>query len=65
MRQTEQKLFRGSTAKAIVEVLSLLGVDRVFGLPGIQNTELFDELADAPFDTWPTLMRGLRGDLVL
>ena len=51
MRQTEQKLFRGSTAKAIVEVLSLLGVDRVFGLPGIQNTELFDELADAPFDT--------------
>jgi acetolactate synthase-1/2/3 large subunit len=39
-------------AGAIVEVLQFLGVDRVFGLPGVQNVELFDALADAPFATF-------------
>ena len=29
-----------------------MGVDRVFGLPGVQNVELFDALADAPFATF-------------
>ena len=39
-------------AQAIVETLRLLEVDRVFGLPGVQNIELFDALADAPFSTF-------------
>jgi len=39
-------------ASAIVEVLKLLDVERVFGLPGVQNIELFDALADAPFATF-------------
>ena len=39
-------------ASAIVEVLKLLEVERVFGLPGVQNIELFDALADAPFATF-------------
>ena len=39
-------------AQALVETLGLLKVDRVFGLPGIQNIELFDALADAPFPTF-------------
>ena len=39
-------------AEAVVETLKLLGVERVFGLPGVQNIELFDALADAPFSTF-------------
>lgn len=39
-------------AQAMVEVLQTLAVDRVFGLPGVQNIELFDALADAPFATF-------------
>jgi len=39
-------------AEAIVETLELLKVERVFGVPGIQNIELFDALADAPFSTF-------------
>ena len=39
-------------AQAIVKTLRLLEVDRVFGLPGVQNIELFDALADAPFATF-------------
>jgi len=31
-----------TTAEATVEALRLLEVQRVFGLPGIQNIELFD-----------------------
>jgi acetolactate synthase-1/2/3 large subunit len=42
-----------------VEVLKLVEVERVFGLPGVQNIELFDALADAPFQTFtPTNERG-------
>jgi acetolactate synthase-1/2/3 large subunit len=41
-----------TAAQAIVETLRLLEVDRVFGLPGLQNIELFDALADAPFSTF-------------
>jgi len=41
-----------TTAEATVEALRLLEVQRVFGLPGIQNIELFDALADAPFPTF-------------
>ncbi len=41
-----------TAAVATVEALKLLGVERVFGLPGIQNIELFDALADAPFPTF-------------
>ncbi len=39
-------------ARAIVETLQSLKVDRVFGLPGVQNIELFDALADATFSTF-------------
>ena len=39
-------------AQAIVETLELLKVDRVFGLPGVQNIELFDAFADASFSTF-------------
>ncbi|MBK8478387.1 MAG: thiamine pyrophosphate-binding protein [Opitutaceae bacterium] len=39
-------------AEAIVAVLSLLEVKRVFGIPGVQTIELFDALADAPFRTF-------------
>ena len=39
-------------AEAIVRTLTILEVERVFGLPGIQNIELFDALADAPFSTF-------------
>ena len=39
-------------AEAIVETLRRLNVERVFGLPGLQNIELFDALADAPFPTF-------------
>jgi len=41
-----------TVAVAVVEVLKQLGVERVFGLPGVQNTELFDALADAIFPTF-------------
>jgi acetolactate synthase-1/2/3 large subunit len=41
-----------TAAEATVEALRLLEVQRVFGLPGIQNIELFDALADAPFPTF-------------
>ena len=40
-----------TVAGAVVETLRILNVERVFGLPGIQNIELFDALADAPFTT--------------
>ena len=53
---TDMKLHPDSVsttaAVATVEALKLLGVERVFGLPGIQNIELFDALADAPFPTF-------------
>ena len=38
-------------AEAVVATLERLGVERVFAIPGIQNLELFDALADAPFPT--------------
>jgi acetolactate synthase-1/2/3 large subunit len=41
-----------TAAEATVEALKLLAVERIFGLPGIQNIELFDALADAPFPTF-------------
>jgi acetolactate synthase-1/2/3 large subunit len=41
-----------TVAGAVVEVLKQLGVEQVFGLPGIQNIELFDALADAIFPTF-------------
>lgn len=41
-----------TVAKAVVEVLHQMGVTQVFGLPGIQNIELFDALADATFSTY-------------
>jgi len=41
-----------TVAVAVVEVLKQLGVERVFGLPGVQNIELFDALADAIFPTF-------------
>ena len=41
-----------TVAGAVVEVLKQLGVEQVFGLPGIQNIELFDALADATFPTF-------------
>jgi acetolactate synthase-1/2/3 large subunit len=41
-----------TVAAAVVSVLARLGVKRVFGLPGIQNIELFDALADASFPTF-------------
>lgn len=50
----EPKQFKASGARAVVEALKLFNVERVFGLPGIQNLELFDELADAPFETVTT-----------
>ncbi|MDP8254606.1 MAG: thiamine pyrophosphate-binding protein [Candidatus Alcyoniella australis] len=37
-------------AQALVRTLERLGVQRVFGIPGAQNLELFDELRDAAFD---------------
>lgn len=40
-----------SGAQAIVRTLQAIGVSRVFGIPGIQTIELFDALADAPFQT--------------
>jgi len=46
------RAIRTTGASAIVEALKLLGVERVFGLPGVQNIELFDALADAPFATF-------------
>ncbi|MGB7747885.1 MAG: thiamine pyrophosphate-binding protein [Verrucomicrobiia bacterium] len=41
-----------TVAGAVVEVLKQLEVEQVFGLPGIQNIELFDALADAIFPTF-------------
>jgi len=41
-----------NVAGAVVEVLKQLGVEQVFGLPGVQNIELFDALADAIFPTF-------------
>lgn len=44
--------FRPSVAGSIVNALAALGVERVFGLPGVQNIEFFDALADAKFATY-------------
>lgn len=44
----------GTVARSVVELLGVFGVERVFGVPGIQNIELFDALADAPFETVTT-----------
>ena len=41
-----------NVAGAVVEMLKQLGVEQVFGLPGVQNIELFDALADAIFPTF-------------
>ena len=46
------RIVHASVAGAVVEVLTQLGVEQVFGLPGIQNIELFDALADATFPTF-------------
>ena len=43
--------FKRTVAQAIVAALDALAVKRVFGLPGIQNIELFEELAQASFET--------------
>lgn len=50
--KTETSTISTTGAGAIVEVLKVLAVERVFGLPGVQNIELFDALADAPFCTF-------------
>ena len=42
---------KGTGAEALVATLQQLGVERVFGIPGIQTLELFDALADATFPT--------------
>jgi acetolactate synthase-1/2/3 large subunit len=42
---------KGNGAKAVVESLKVLRIESVFGIPGVQNIELFDALADAPFET--------------
>lgn len=36
-------------AEAVIKALERWGVQRVYGIPGIQNLELFDALRDAPF----------------
>ncbi len=46
------RVITATGAGAVVEVLKLLEVERVFALPGVQNLELFDALADAPFRTF-------------
>lgn len=44
------RTFKGSGSKAIIEILKNLGIDRVFGIPGIQNIELYDELLDSAIE---------------
>ncbi len=43
---------RSTVGQGIVTILERLGVRTVFGLPGLQNIELFDALADAAFPTF-------------
>ncbi|MCR4315627.1 MAG: thiamine pyrophosphate-binding protein [Planctomycetes bacterium] len=37
-------------AKILVDALHRVGVERIFGIPGSQNLELYDELRDAKFE---------------
>ena len=45
-------------ATALVRTLEALGVDRVFGIPGVQTLELFDALADAACELVLTTTEG-------
>ncbi len=38
-------------AELVMSALEAQGVERVFGIPGVQNLELFDSLKDAPIET--------------
>jgi len=51
-------IFGTKGAQAVVVTLQSLGVDRVFGVPGIGNLELFAALADAPFATFTPANEG-------
>jgi acetolactate synthase-1/2/3 large subunit len=47
-----------TVATVLVETLRRLGADRVFGLPGVQNLELFDALAEANVPTFTPSIEG-------
>lgn len=46
--------FVGSVSRLVMETFRSLGIQTIFGIPGIQSLELFDELAKSPINVVTT-----------